>query len=194
MIKKEGVDYALSWLEKMATEMEACDAGIEDAMHPNNRGESFPPTYGFHKADDMYQTDIEIPWFLKQPEQVQRILTTPQRCKNLYQLKKLGKGCYEADKEQKPLLYQKTYLSMSNVQRQIFWDNYVQRKKEIMVNCKLSDTGKALVKRIHNSKKSQLPRLKANLVKLQKGQIKVSNPPSDEEWDVVWWNFSRKYT
>lgn len=192
LIKKEGIDYALSWLEKMATEMEKCDAGKEDAMHPINRGESFPPTYGFHKADDMYGGNIELPWFLKQPENVQRLLTTPQRCKTLYQIKKLGKGCYEADKDQKPLLYQKTYLSMSNVQRQIFWENYIQRKNHIMENYKLSDTGKALVKRIQNYRKSQLPRLKANLVKLQKGQIKVNNPPSDEEWDVVWWYFGRR--
>ncbi len=68
------------------------------------------------------------------------------------------------------MLYQKTYLSMSNVQQQVFWDNYASRKKEIMENYKLSDTGKALVKRIQNSKKSQLPRLKANLVNSRKGR------------------------
>jgi hypothetical protein len=192
MIKKEGVDYTLSWLEKMANEMEACDTGIEDAMHSNNRGESFPPTYGFHKVDDMYGGKFETPWFLKQSEQVQRLLTTPQRCKNLYQIKKLGKGCYEADKEPDRKSYQKVYLSMSNVQRQIFWENYIQRKSQIMENYQLSNTGKALVKRIQNSRKSQLPRLKANLVKLQKGQIKVSNPPSDEEWEVLWWYYSRR--
>ena len=192
MIRKEGIDYTLSWLERMATEMEKCDTSIEDALNPQNREEPIPPTYGFHKVDDMYQRDIEMPWFLRQPEGVQRLLTTPQRCKNMYQLKKLGKGCYEANKEPKPLLYQKTYLSMSNIQTQIFWDNYASRKKEIMENYQLSNTGKALVKRIKNSRKSQLPRLKANLVKLQKGQLKVSNPPSDEEFEVIWWWYNRK--
>ncbi len=92
MIRKEGIDYTLSWLEKMAAEMEKCDSSIEDALHPNNREEPIPPTYGFHKVDDMYQTDIEMPWFLRQPDEVQQLLTTPQRCKNLYQLKKAGQG------------------------------------------------------------------------------------------------------
>ena len=51
----------------------------------------------------------------------------------------------------------------------------------------MSNTAKALVKKIKNSKRSQLPRLKANLVKLQKVPLKVRETPSDEEWEVIWW-------
>lgn len=191
MIKREGIGPALSWLEVMAREMEACDVSPEDAMHPSHRAEDMP-TYGFHKVDDIFSTGIETPWFLKQPDFVQRLLTTPERCKNIYQLKKLGKGCYEAEKESALKSYQRVYLSMTNDQRAVFWDKYNLRKRNIMEHMKLSSTARALVKRIKGSRRRDLPRLKANLVKLQKGQLKVSNPPSEEEWEVVWWNFSRR--
>ena len=36
MIRKEGIGYALSWLEMMATEMEGCDVGKNDALHSSN--------------------------------------------------------------------------------------------------------------------------------------------------------------
>ena len=49
----------------------------------------------------------------------------------------------------------------------------------------------ALIKRIYGSRKHDLPRLKANLVRLQKGQIKVRDPPEEQEWEVVWWHYSR---
>jgi hypothetical protein len=79
---------------------------------------------------------------------------------------------------------------MSNVQRTVFWDAYNKRKREIMESIPLSDTAKALVKRITGSRKNELPRLKANLVRLQKGQIKVRDPPSEEEWEVIWYKFT----
>jgi len=191
-VRTEGVDNTLSYLEKMAYEMEACDVGIEDALHTRNQDEEIMPTYGFHKIDSMYIEPIETPWMLKQPELVRRLITTPERCKNLNQLKNLGKGCYEAQKTENPAPYQQAYKTMSNNQRAIFWDKYNLRKRQLMENYKLSDSGKALAKRVQYAKKHELPRLKANLVKLQKGQIKMRDPPSVQEWDVVWWYFSSK--
>ena len=61
-----------------------------------------------------------------------------------------------------------------------------------MESIELSATAKALVKRITRSRKHELSRLKANLVRLQKGQIKVRDPPSDEEWEAVWWHHMRQ--
>ena len=192
MIRKEGIVYTLSWLENMATEMEACDVGKDDMLHSSNKGEAVPATYGFHKVDTMYFGEMETPWHLKQPSLVQRLLSTPERCKSLNQLRNLGKACYEAAKSPTPELYQKTYSSMSNPQRSVFWDAYNSRKRELMEKVKLSSTAKALIKRIYGSRKHDLPRLKANLVRLQKGQIKVRDPPSPEEWEVVWWHYTRR--
>ena len=192
MFRKEGVVYALSWLETMATEMEACDVGKNDALHSSNKGEAMPSTYGFHKVDDMYIGDLELPWVMKQPNLIQRLMTTPERCRDLYQLKKLGKGCYEAAKMPDPERYQKAYTAMSNTQKSVFWDAYNHRKRDLMKKIKLSATAKALIKRIYNSSKHDLPRLKANLVRLQKGQIKVRDPPNDQEWEVIWYNYSKR--
>ena len=61
-----------------------------------------------------------------------------------------------------------------------------------MEKVKLSQTAKALIKRIYGSKKHDFPMLKANLVRLQKGQIKVRDPPLPEEWEVVWWHYTQR--
>ena len=192
MLRKEGTVSALSWLETMATEMEACDVGKDDALHSNNQGEAVPATYGFHKADDMYIGQMETPWRLKQPSLVRRLITTPERCGNLTQLRNLGKGCYEASKATDPAQYQTAYNSMTNTQKSVFWDSYNQRKRQLMEKITLSDTAKALIKRIYKSKNTDLPKLKANLVRLQKGQIKVRDPPNDQEWEVIWYNYSKR--
>ena len=84
-------------------------------------------------------------------------------------MRNLGKGCYEAAKAADPAQYQA--------------DAYNKRKREIMEKIDLSSTAKALVKRIYISKRQEIPKLKANLVRLQKGQIKVRDPPNDEEWE-----------
>ena len=190
-MKKEGVVSTLSWLETLATEMEGCDAGADDYLRQSD-GEAIPPTYGFHKVDDMYAQDIEMPWILKQPDLVRRLMGTPERCRNLTQLRNLGKGCYEAQKEKEPAPYQTVYTNMTNNQKSVFWDGYNRRKRELIRIIPLSNTAKALVKRITMSRKYELQRLKANLVRLQKGQIKVRDPPTEEEWEVVWWHYTRR--
>ena len=192
MLRKEGTVSTLSWLETMATEMEACDVGKEDALYANNQGESVPATYGFHKTDDMYIAQVETPWRLKQPSLVRRLITTPERCGNLTQLRNLGKGCYEAAKATDPAQYQAAYNSMTNPQKSVFWDSYNQRKRQLMEKITLSDTAKALVNRIYRAKRQELPKLKANLVRLQKGQINVRDPPNDQEWEVLWWHYVRR--
>ncbi len=192
MLRKEGTASALSWLETMANEMEACDVGEDDALHSSNKEETAPATYGFHKVDDMYMGEMETPWHLKQTSLVRRLITTPERCRNLTQLRNLGKGCYEAVKTPDPARYQKTYTSMSNTQKSVFWDAYNHRKRELMGKIPMGKTSKALIKRIYNSSKHDLPRLKANLVRLQKGQIKVREPPEEQEWNLIWWHYSKR--
>ena len=56
----------------------------------------------------------------------------------------------------------------------------------------LSTTAKALVKRIYRAGKRELPRLKASLVRLQEGQIKVRDPPDDQEWEVIWYHYTQR--
>ena len=140
----------------------------------------------------MYAQDIEMPWILKQSDLVRRLMGTPERCRNLTQLRNLGKGCYEAQKAKEPAPYQTVYTSMTNNQKSVFWDNYNRRKRELIRIIPLSDTAKALVKRISGSRRNELPRLKANLVRLQKGQVKVRDPPNDQEWEVIWYHFTQR--
>jgi len=55
----------------------------------------------------------------------------------------------------------------------------------------MGETSKALITRIQRNRKADPPRLKAHLVRLQKGQIKVRDPPSQQEWAVIWYHYSR---
>jgi len=190
MLRKEGTVGTLSWLETMATEMEKCDVGKDDTLHSSKQDEAVPATYGFHKVDDIYLGDMEMPWILKQPKLVQRLINTPERCRNLNQLRNLGKGCYEAAKVTDSARYQTVYNSMTNTQKSVLWDAYNNRKRQLMENIELSSTARALMKRICKTKRQELPKLKANLVRLQKGQIKVRDPPSEQEWEVIWYNYS----
>ena len=192
-LRKEGPESTLSWLETIASEMERCDVGEDDWSHPSNKDEAIPPTYGFHKIGDMFGTDYELPWLLRQPKLVRRLIATPKRCKALIQLKSLGKACYSAQTEKEPTQYQNVYLAMTNSQRTVFWDRYNIRKGKLLSEVRLSDTANALIKRIRTYRIERLPRLKANLVRLQKGQIKVQNPPSEDEWEVVWYNFTQRH-
>ena len=34
--------------------------------------------------------------------------------------------------------------------------------------------------------------MKANLVRLQNGQVKVRESPKAEEWEVIWYNYSKR--
>ena len=81
---------------------------------------------------------------------------------SLYELRNLGKGCYEAAKTAEPAHYQQAYNSMTNSQKSMFWDAYNHRKGELMESIGLSTTAKALVKRIYRAGKRELPRLKAS--------------------------------
>ena len=74
----------------------------------------------------------------------------------------------------------------------VFWDAYNKRKRELMESIEFLATAKALVNRITRSKGNELARLKANLVRLQKGQIRIRDPPTAEEWEVVWWHYTRR--
>jgi len=81
---------------------------------------------------------------------------------------------------------------MTNNQKSVFWDAYNNRKRELVGKIPLGETSRALIKRIYNSSKHDLLRLKASFVRLQKGQIKVRDPPREQEWDVIWWHYGKR--
>jgi hypothetical protein len=183
-IKKEGAENTLSWLEIIAQEMEGCDVGEDDALHHSNGEEIIPATYGFHKIDSIYDTQPQQDWLEKQPHLVRRLITTPKRCKTIEQLKKLGQKCYQAANEPNATDYQKVYSSLTNAQQEVFWDAYNQRKRELMSVRELTDTAKALINQIYDA--VSLPKMKAKLVRIQKGQFKIRDPPDDLEWNIIW--------
>lgn len=191
MIKSEGISESFSWLERVALSMEECDV-CEDDVTYRPKEPAPPPIYGFHKVDNMYAGESEVLWFNKQPAIVKRMITTPRRCKTIEQLKKLGRKCYEAETEENKTDYQTAYLSMTNVQRTAFWDEYNQKKRELMNVRELSDTAKGLISVIKDSYESSISKTKAKLVKIQKGQIKIREPPNMKEWNIIWNHYKQR--
>jgi hypothetical protein len=186
-IKKEGAEHTLSWLEMIALEMKACDVGEDDASNQ----EAIPATYGFHKVDSIYP-EPQQDWLEKQPHLVKRLITTPKRCKTIEQLKRLGKKCYQAANENNPADYQKVYLSLTNPQQEVFWDAYNQRKRELMSVRELTNAAQALISQIYANDKASLPKIKAKLVRIQKGQFKLRDPPTKEEWNIIWNHYRQR--
>jgi hypothetical protein len=194
-MRQSGVETTLSWLEQIATEMAQCDVGIEDALHSQNRGEAIPPTYGFHKIDNIYENSYrEKDWLEKQPLLIQRLITTPKRCRTIEQLAKLGKKCYQAQTETNPTDYQQVYLSLSNSHQEVFWTEYNARKRELLrVKPKdFSDTSKGLISLITKSDDYCLGKMKARLVRIQKGQMRIRDPPSPLEWNLIWNHYKQR--
>jgi hypothetical protein len=196
LIRESGAEKTLSWLETIAQEMAKCDIGKDDALHPDNREEeAIPPTYGFHRIDNIYESGHkEIDWLETQPLPVQRLITTPRRCKTIQQLSKLGKKCFEAKTEKNPAEYQQVYLSLSNSQQEVFWTEYNSKKRQLLFirADDISDTAIGLMSIIYKSDEATLSKTKARLTKIQKGQIKVRDPPDYKEWNLIWNHYKQQ--
>lgn len=182
LIRKYGFCEAMSWLEKIATEMDECRPkdDLEGELS------EAPPLYGFHKVETIWEQPTEKHYQDKQPMLVQRLLTTPARCKNIQQLTKLGKKCFSAKDELAPVEYQKVYLDLTNKQQEVFWTNYNLKKKLLLMVDYYTTTTKALLNQIEKADEKTPKRLKARLWKIQHGQFKLQHPPQQKEYNILY--------
>lgn len=191
-VRRDGIEPTLSWLESVADAfVQDCsaDPDVLDVQREQLEEELGMPTYGYHKVGEMFESDTpEVEWLDRQPHLVQRLITTPERCNSLSQLKLLGKRCYEADAQTPGKLanYQQVYVSMSNAQRAVFWGYYHIRKSQLQPRKPATPTALALMQRIENADGKSLRRFKATLYKMQHGQIRLRELPADYEWNTLW--------
>ena len=191
----QGIDTVVRWLEQIAPELRACEPATDDleSIATDSEAERVGmPTYGYHRVSTVYHQPEERTWFDKQPHLVQRLLTTPARCTNLNQLRKLGKGCYEADGARAPAEYQSVYRGMTNSQQAVFWSNYNSRKEALLKSVPLRRTAQALLKRIQNASSRELRGLGRQLYNLQNGTCRVRDPPKGYEWDRLWYHYRKR--
>jgi hypothetical protein len=184
LIRKCGFTEAMSWLEKIADEMYDCRP--KDDLEGEVMIDEPPPPYGFHKVDTIWEQPKEKQWQDKQPHIVQRLLTTPGRCRTIEQLTKLGQKCFSAKDEPNPTDYQEVYCSLTNKQQEVFWTNYNIQKKELLKVDFYTTTTKALLKKIMDADARNLRRIKARLWKIQHGQFQVQPPPQKKEFNILY--------
>ena len=187
-IRRQGYSDAMSWLQPIASALDECRPkdGIHSLDEEDEDLRGIPPQWGFHKIDSVWETSEDKSYFEKQPNLVQRLLTTPKRCQTLEQLAKLGKACYLAENaaHQKP--YQQVYLSLSNTQKAVFWTNYELRKKGLTLSEPYTPTAKGLYQQIQRALPNDMKRIKRGLWKIQHAEINILNPPKDDEWTLLW--------
>jgi len=194
MIRKQGYSETMSWLEQIAEAMDSCRPKdrIESVDETDEDLNGMPPLYGFHKIDTVFEQPEAQDYFEKQSQPVMRLFTTPERCKTLEQLTKLGKKCYEAEKIEQKTDYQQVYLSLSNSQREVFWTRYNSRKKEFLPSQPYTDSAKGLYVQVQKADERDMKGLSRKLWRIQHREIKVQNPPKEDEWNLLWNAYKQK--
>ena len=76
-------------------------------------------------------------------------------------------------------------LSMTKDQAGVFWTEYNIQKARLESKIKLGPVARIFIKRIAKAN-GNLASLGAYLYKVQKGEVKVANPPTTHEWKLIW--------
>ena len=187
-IKRRGIEPALGWLSQMAMEMQKLETPRDDALSKIDRDgeeEKGIPTYGYHRVDTIYEQE-QPSWMERQPHRVRFLLEKPLRCRTLKELKVLGKECYNAENAPQKTTRQRLFTTLTNEQKTVFWDHYHLMQAHLLRRIPLGLTARAFLAKIKGAK--SLARLKgigSYLFRVSKGTVRVVNPPSFEEWTII---------
>ena len=171
--KARGVGKALSYFQKLAlalAEVENIDP--EDVTESPEPEYHAPDEYAYHVIGE-YPEDEETPWIDTQPLWFKVLIDDLKETKDLASLSELGKSVYQT--------------KMTKDQNGVFWSEYnIQKSKlESELLRKLSTTAKVFIQKIRKAN-GNLKALGVYLYKIQHGDIKVQNPPTQYEWKLIW--------
>ena len=171
--KVRGVDKALSYFQKLAlalAEVENIDP--EDVTENPEPEYHAPDEYAYHVIGE-YPEDEEPEWLDAQPVWFKNLIAKVKAIKDLETLSELGKAAYQMD--------------MTKDQSGVFWTEYnIQKSKlESEIQRNLSTTARVFIQKIRKAN-GNLKSLGVYLYKIQHGDIKVQNPPTQYEWKIIW--------
>lgn len=172
-VSLRGAERAIPYFEKIAlalAEVENIDP--EDALEQDDYESPMETAeiYAYHPIGE-YPEDDETPWIQTQPQWFQALIAKVRSSKSLSELKALGKKTYS--------------LPLSKDQSGVFWTEYQLKKRDLEEKIKPGPTAKALIQRITKAN-GNLRFLGHWLYKVQKGQVHVNNPPTPDEWEIIW--------
>jgi len=170
-IKLRGVEKALPYFERLAMALaEVENIDLEDVTENPEPEYRAPDEYAYHVIGE-YREDEESTWMETQPKWFRKLIAKVRVVNNLDRLCSFGKEAYK--------------LSMNHDQAGVFWTEYNLQKARLEAEVKLGPVARVFIQKIAKAN-GNLASLGAYLYKVQKGEVKVIDPPTTHEWKVIW--------
>jgi len=151
------------------------DDGFELSGDPDEAyREEIPDLYAYHVIgyDDLAEA-MDLTWEERQPRSYKGLLRKVRCIADLDALRDLGKRVYALD--------------LARDQAGVFWYEYRKTERRIMaeIGKSLSISARRLLHQVRNAN-GNLAALGARLFKIQRGDVKMADPPRKHEWIVIW--------
>ena len=151
------------------------DDGFEPSGDPDDTyREEIPDLYAYHVIGyDELAEAMDLTWEERQPRSYKGLLRKVRCIADLDALRDLGKRVYALD--------------LARDQAGVFWYEYRKTERRIMaeIGKSLSISARRLLHQVRNAN-GNLAALGARLFKIQRGDIKMADPPRKHEWIVIW--------
>ena len=201
-IKAKGIEESIAYFERLAMELAEVevswdheageplpDDGDDDHGGINDGAgddfdlsvdgddayrEDIPDLYAYHVIGyDELTEAMELTWEERQSRSYRSLLTKVRGMNDLDALRDLGKKVYA--------------LGLSRDQAGVFWYEYRKSEQRIMteIGKSLSLPARQLLRQVQNAN-GNLAALGTRLFKIQRGVIKMADPPRKHEWIIIW--------
>ena len=193
-IKAKGIEESIAYFERLAMELAEVEVSWDHEAGeslPDDGGDDDHGGIGDGDGDDAYREDIpdlyayhvigydelaeamELTWEERQSRSYRSMLTKVRGMNDLDALRDLGKKVYA--------------LGLSRDQAGVFWYEYRKSEQRIMteIGKSLILPARQLLHQVQNAN-GNLAALGARLFKIQRGVIKMADPPRKHEWIIIW--------
>ena len=151
------------------------DDGFEPSGDPDDTyREEIPDLYAYHVIGyDELAEAMDLTWEERQPRSYKGLLRKVRCIADLDALRDLGKRVYALD--------------LARDQAGVFWYEYRKTERRIMaeIGKSLSISARRLLHQVRNAN-GNLAALGARLFKIQRGAVKMADPPRRHEWIIIW--------
>jgi len=194
LIKAKGIEESVAYFEQLAMKLaevevswdhEAAESLRDDADDPEDSfdlagdadeayREEIPDLYAYHViGHDELTEAMELTWEERQSRSYKSLLGKVRDMNDLDALRDLGKKVYA--------------LGLSRDQAGVFWYEYRKTEQQIMaeIGKSLSVSARWFLHQVRNAN-GNLAALGARLFKIQRGAVKMADPPAKHEWIVIW--------
>jgi len=151
------------------------DGALDLSWDPDDAyQEEIPDLYGYHVIGyDELAEAMDLTWEERQPRSYKALLRKVRESDDLDALRDLGKRVY--------------VLDLARDQAGVFWYEYRKTERRIMaeIGKVLSPSARMLLLQVRNAN-GNLASLGARLFKIQRGTVKMADPPRKHEWIIIW--------